>query len=238
MRKEREKLSGEVSNEKFDAIHRALLAGLLGNVGLKGETHEYQGARGSKFAIFPGSGLFKSNPKWVVAAELVETTKLYARIVAKVQPEWIERIGEHLVKRTHTDPRWQPERGHVVATEKVTLYGLVLVPQRTVHYGPINPKESREIFIRAALVEGDWRTEAPFFRHNRRLVEEVQALEAKARRRDVMVDQQVIYDFYDRRIPAGIYNVPLFEKWRREVEKLNPKLLHMSRRDLMRHAAD
>src|SRR5205814_10342826 len=127
------------SNVKADAIHRALLAGLLGNVGTKGEPHEYNGARGSKFAIFPGSGLVGSNPKWVVAAELVETTKLYARTVAKVQPEWIERIGEHLVKRTYTDPRWQPERGHVVATEKVTLYGLVLVPQRTVHYGPINP---------------------------------------------------------------------------------------------------
>jgi ATP-dependent helicase HrpA len=228
----------ELTPARADAIHRAVLAGLLGNVGLKGDSHEYNGARGAKFSIFPGSGLFKSKPKWVVAAELVETTKLYARTVAKVQPEWVERIAEHLVKRTHTEPRWQPERGYVVANEKVTLYGLVLVPQRTVHYGPINPKESREIFIRAALVEGDWRTEAPFFRHNRRLVDEVQALEAKARRRDVMVDQQVIYDFYDKRVPAGLYNVPLFEKWRREAEKPDPKLLFMSRRDLMRHAAE
>lgn len=228
----------ELTPARLDAIHRAVLAGLLGNVGLKSDTHEYGGARGAKFSIFPGSGLFKSKPKWVVAAELVETTKLYARTVAKVQPEWIERIGEHLVKRTHAEPRWQPERGYVVANEKVTLYGLVLVPQRMVHYGPINPKESREIFIRSALVEGDWRTEAPFFRHNRRLVDEVQALEAKARRRDVMVDQQVIYDFYDKRVPAGIYNVPLFEKWRREAEKPSPKLLFMSRRDLMRHAAE
>jgi ATP-dependent helicase HrpA len=223
---------------RFDAIHRAVLTGLLGNVGLKGDTHEYTGARGSKFAIFPGSGLFKSRPKWVMAAELVETARLYARTVARVQPEWIEHIAQHLIKKTHTDPRWQPERGYVVASEKVTLYGLVLVPQRTVHYGPINPKESREIFIRSALVEGDWRTDAPFFRQNRRTIEEVQAIEAKARRRDVMVDQQVIYDFYDRRIPAGIYNVPLFERWRKEIERPNPKFLVMSRRDLMRHAAD
>ena len=223
---------------KSDSIHRAILAGMLGNVGLKTDTHEYNGARGSKFSIFPGSGLFKSRPKWVVASELVETTRLYARTVARIQPEWVEHIAAHLVKKTHTDPRWQPERGYVVATEKVTLYGLVLVPQRTVHYGPINPKESREIFIRAALVEADWRTDAPFFRQNRRTIEEVQALEAKARRRDVMVDQQVIFDFYDKRIPAGIYNVPLFEKWRKEVEKPTPKLLVMNRRDLMRHAAD
>jgi ATP-dependent helicase HrpA len=224
--------------QRSDAIHRAVLTGLLGNVGLKGESHEYTGARGSKFSIFPGSGVFKSRPKWVMAAELVETTRLYARTVARVQPEWIEHIAQHLIKKTHTDPRWQPERGYVVANEKVTLYGLVLVPQRTVHYGPINPRESREIFIRSALVEGDWRTEAPFFRQNRRLVDEVQAIEAKARRRDVMVDQQVIYDFYDRRVPAGIYNVPLFERWRKEIERPNPKFLVMSRRDLMRHAAE
>ena len=233
-----DKSTNEMPPARFDAIHRAVLAGLLGNVGLKSDSHEYTGARGTKFSIFPGSGLFRNKPKWVVAAEIVETTKLYARTAARVQPEWIEQIAEHLVRRTHTDPRWQPERGYVVAYEKVTLYGLVLVSQRTVHYGPINPKESREIFIRAALAEGDWRTEAPFFRHNRRLVDEVQAIEAKARRRDVMVDQQVIYDFYDKHVPAGIYNVPLFEKWRREVEKPNPKLLFMSRRDLMRHAAD
>jgi ATP-dependent helicase HrpA len=224
---------------KSDAVHRALLAGLLGNVGLKGEgTHEYSGARGGKFAIFPGSGLFKANPKWIVAAELVETTKLYARTVAKIQPEWLERVAEHLIKKTHTDPRWQPERGHVVATEKVSLYGLVLVPQRTVHYGPINPREAREIFIRAALVEGDWRTDAPFFRHNGRLVKEVQALEAKQRRRDILVDSQAIYDFYDAHIPPGIYNAPLFDKWRREIERHNPKALFMTRRDLMRHGAD
>ncbi len=238
MAKPAEKSSDEITPARFDAIHRAVLAGMLGNIGLKSDAHEYTGARGSKFSIFPGSGLFKSRPKWVVASELVETTKLYARTVAKVQPEWIEQIAAHLVKKTHTDPRWQPERGYVVATEKVTLYGLVLVPQRTVHYGPINPKESREIFIRAALVEQDWRTEAQFFRHNRRLIDEVQALEAKARRRDVMVDQAALYDYYDKRIPAGIYNVPLFEQWRKETERANPKVLFMSRRDLMRHSAD
>ena len=238
MPKSPDKPAEDLTPARFDAIHRAVLAGMLGNVGLKSDAHEYTGARGTKFSIFPGSGLFKIRPKWVVASELVETTKLYARTVAKVQPEWIEQIAAHLVKKTHTDPRWQPERGYVVATEKVTLYGLVLVPQRTVHYGPINPKESREIFIRSALVEQDWRTEALFFRHNRRLIEEVQALEAKARRRDVMVDQAALYDYYDKRVPAEIYNVPLFEQWRKTTERQNPKVLFMSRRDLMRHAAD
>jgi ATP-dependent helicase HrpA len=223
---------------KLDAMHRALLTGLLSNVGVKSDQYEYTGARGTKFSIFPGSGLFKTTPKWVVSAEIVETTKLYARTVAKIQPEWVERLADHLVKKTHTDPRWQPERGHVVATEKVTLYGLVLVPQRTVHYGPINPKESREIFIRSALVEGDWRSDAPFLRHNRRLIEEVQRIEAKARRRDILVDPQTVYDFYTARVPAGIYNAPLFEKWRREIERHNPKLLFMTRRDLMRDAAN
>lgn len=223
---------------QYDAIHRALLSGLLSNVGFKSDQYEYTGARGTKFSIFPGSGLFKSKPKWVMAAEVVETTKLYARTVAKIQPEWVERLAEHLVKKSYTDPRWQPERGYVVATEKVTLYGLVLVPQRTVHYGPINPKESRDIFIRSALVEGDWRSDAPFIRHNRRLIEEVQRLEAKARRRDILVDPQTVFDFYGARIPAGIYNAPLFEKWRKEIERHNPKLLFMARRDLMRYGAD
>src|SRR5436305_6919090 len=132
---------------KFDAVHRALLAGFLGNIGMKSaDGSDYTGARGTKFSVFPGSGLFRNKPKWVVAAELVETTKLYARTAARIQPEWVERVAEHLVKKTYTDPRWQPERGHVVATERVTLYGLPIVPQRTVHYGPIDPKQSREIF--------------------------------------------------------------------------------------------
>jgi ATP-dependent helicase HrpA len=226
-----------LSPGKRDAIHRALLAGLLSNVGTKTDPHEYTGARGTKFAIFPGSGLFRAKPPWVMAGELVETTRLYARTCAKIQPEWIERAAQHLVKRTYSEPHWNRQTAHVVAYEKVTLYGLVIVPKRTVHYGPIDPKLSREIFINTALVEGDYDTTAPYFRENRKLLDEIETLEAKRRSRDVLVDAKVRYDFYDARIPAGITNGPAFEKWRRDAEKQNPKLLHMTRRDLMRHAA-
>jgi ATP-dependent helicase HrpA len=221
---------------RYDAIHRALLTGLLGNIGQKSDSHEYMGARGTRFNIFPGSSLFSAEPQWVMAAELVETTRLYARTVAKIQPEWIERLGEHLVKRSYTDPHWNPQTAHVVAYERVTLYGLVIIPQRSVHYGPIDPKVSREIFIRA-LVEGEYSTDAPFWRHNQRLIDEIQTLEAKGRQRDVLVPHDVQIDFYNARIPAGIYNGPLFEKWRRQIERHNPKILHMTRRDLMMHSA-
>src|SRR3954463_11549239 len=187
---------------RYDAIHRAVLSGLLSNIGAKSRSdlHEYLGARGGKFHIFPGSSLFKVEPPWVMAGEIVETTKTYARTVARIQPEGAERLGEHWLKRTYFEPHWNEQTAHVVAYEKVTLYGLVLIPQRAVHYGPIDPKVSREIFIHA-LVEGDYRTDAPFYRHNAKLVDEIQTLEAKARNRDVLVDHQIRYDFYDARIP-------------------------------------
>lgn len=223
---------------KQDAIHRALLAGLLSNVGKKTDPHEYTGARGGKFNIHPGSALFRKDPPWLMAAEIVETTRRYARTNARIQVEWVERLAEHLLKRTYSDPHWNPATAHVNAYEKVTLYGLVLVPSRPVHYGPIDPKVSRELFITHALVEGEYRTDAPFFRHNAKLIDEVQHLEAKSRSRDVLVDSRTRYDFYDARIPAGIHNGPLFEKWRREIERHNAKLLFMTRRDLMQHAAD
>jgi ATP-dependent helicase HrpA len=221
-----------------DSIHRALLAGLLGNIGQKGEQAEYNGTRGSKFFIFPGSSQFSRKPQWVMAAELVETTRLYARTVAPIRPEWVERLATHLIHRSYVEPHWQPDTGHVAAYEKVTLYGLVLVPRRLVHYGPIDPIRSRQLFIQHCLVEGGSRLDAPFFRANRRLIEEVQALEAKLRTRDVLVDEQVRYDFYDSRIPVGIYNIPLFEKWRKQAERDDPKLLLMTRRDLMLHGAE
>ncbi len=224
--------------QRYDAIHRSLLAGLLSNIGTKTDQFEYTGARHTKFHIFPGSGLFKSRPQWVMAAELVETTKLYARIVARIRPEWAERLGEHLVKRSYSDPHWNRQTAHVTAYEKVTLFGLTLVPRRSVHYGPIDPKQSREIFIRSALVEGDYDTTAPYFRHNQKLVDEINTLEAKRRNRDVLVDEQVRFDFYDARIPAGVHNGPAFEKWRRAAEPSNPRLLFMNRAELMRHAAD
>ncbi|MGE5609446.1 MAG: ATP-dependent RNA helicase HrpA [Bacillota bacterium] len=221
---------------RYDAIHRALLAGLLGNVGQKTDPHEYTGARGTKFNIFPGSVLFQHEPSWLMAAELVETTRLYARTAAKIQPEWIEGLADHLVKRTYTDPHWNPDTAHVVAYEKVTLYGLTIVAQRTVHYGPIDPKRSREIFIQA-MVDGEYHLDAPFLRHNQRLIDEIERLEAKSRQRDVLVPPEARYDFYDARIPAGIYNGPLFDRWRRQIERQNPKILFMTRRDLMMHGA-
>ncbi len=221
---------------RHDAIHRAVLAGLLGNIGQKTDNYEYTGARNTRFSIFPGSTLFKKNPSWLMAAEIVETTRLYARTVAQIQPEWVEDLADHLVKRTHFDPHWNPQTQHVVAYEKVALYGLILVPQRAVHYGPIDPKRSREIFIQA-IVDGEYRTDAPFHRHNQKLIDEIESLEAKTRQRDLLVDAQVRYDFYDARIPTGIYSGPLFEKWRRQIERHNPKLLFMSRRDLMARAS-
>lgn len=224
---------------RYDAIHRAVLAGLLSNIGQKTDAHEYTGARGMKFNLFPGSALFKTKPPWVMAGEVVETTRLYARTVAAIRPEWIERIAEHLVKRTYSDPHWNPQTGHVVAYEKVTLYGLPVVPRRTVHYGPIDPKLSRELFIKHALVEVESNISAPFIRHNQRLVDDIQTLEAKTRQRGLLVAEQARFDFYDARIPPNIHNVPAFNRWHAQAEKDNPKFLFMSRRDLMlRSGAD
>jgi ATP-dependent helicase HrpA len=221
-----------------DSIHRALLVGLLSNIGVKSDSFEYNGARGVKFHLFPGSALFSRKPQWVMAAEIVETTKLYARTVASIRPEWVERLAPHLLKKSYSDPHWQPHTGHVMAFEKVTLYGLTLIPRRSVHYGPIDPKTSRQMFIQHALVDGDWYTDGRFFRHNRELIEEIQTIENKSRRRDLLVDVQAQFDFYDRIVPAAVYNGPLFEKWRRQAEAHAPQVLFMSRRDLMNYDAD
>jgi ATP-dependent helicase HrpA len=223
---------------KYDALHRALIAGLLGNIGLKGEeAGEYLGARGIKFFIHPGSGLRKKQPRWVLAAELVETTRLYARCVARIEPEWVEAVAGGLTQKHYFDPHWEKERAMVAAYERVSLYGLTLVARRKVHFGPINPREAREVFIRGALVAGEFQTRAPFLAHNQQLVKEVEALEHKARRRDVLVDDETIYAFYDKLIPEGIINGAGFEHWRAEAERANPRLLHMTREYLMLHAA-
>jgi ATP-dependent helicase HrpA len=227
----------ELPPQKEDAIHRALLTGLLANVGARADGSEYAGVRGKKFHLFPGSSLFRRRPPLVMAGELIETTRIYAHNVAAVHPMWIERAAAHLVNRTWSDPHWRPEIGRVLAYEKVTLQGLVIIPRRKVHFGPIDPKLSREIFIHHALVLGDYQTDAPYFIHNRQLVAEVQAIEAKARRRDVLVDPQARFAFYDARIPRRIYTAQEFERWRRQAEKGNAKLLFMSRRDLMLHPA-
>jgi ATP-dependent helicase HrpA len=209
-----------------DAVHRSLLAGLLSHIGLKdAEKQEYFGARGAKFAVFPGSALFKKTPRWVIAAELVETSRLWARIAAKVEPEWIEEQAQHLLRRSYSEPHWEKDRGQVVAFEKVTLYGVTLVAQRRVGYGSIDPELSRELFIRRALVEGEWRTHHRFFHDNRKLLDEVEELENRARRRDILVDEETLYDFYDQRIGPDVVSGAHFDSWWKKAHRTRPDLL-------------
>jgi ATP-dependent helicase HrpA len=221
----------------YQQVHRALLAGLLGNVGLKTEEGNYLGARGIRFWVHPGSGVGRKAGRWIMAAELTETTRLYARCVANIAVEWLETVGAHLVKRHRYEPHWERKPAHVAAFERGTLYGLLLYTNRRVHYGPTDPAGSRRIFIRQALVEGDYETRALFFAHNRRLVREIEQLEHKSRRPDVLVDDELIYAFYDSLIPEGMHNGADFDRWRRDAEGKNPKLLFLRREDLMRHEA-
>ena len=226
----------------YEQIHRALLTGLLGNIGCKSEEKgDYLGARGIRFVVHPGSYLQKKAGKWIVAAELAETSRLFARCVARVNPEWIEQIGEHLIKRSYSEPHWEKKAMQVVAFERTTLYGVTLQAKRRVHFGPLDPVASREIFIREGLVAGEidpaWISRWPFYRHNQKLIEEIEQLEHKQRRQDVLVDDALIEAFYDARIPADIVNGAGFDAWRREAEKASPKLLYLDRDDLMRHEA-
>ncbi|OIR02172.1 ATP-dependent RNA helicase HrpB [mine drainage metagenome] len=223
----------------YEQIHKALLTGLLGNIGCKGVDKEpyYLGPREIKFFIASNSVLAKKGTKWVVAAEIVETTRLFARCVARIEPEWLEEVGAHLIKRSYFDPHWEKKAAQVAAWERSTLYGLLINPKKRVHYGPMNPEESREVFIREALVNGEFNTQAPFFAHNQKLIADIEALEHKARRPDVLVDDELIFAFYDQRIPAGIHNGAAFEHWRKEAEREQPKLLYLKKDDLMRHEA-
>ena len=191
----------------YEQIHRALLTGLIANVGMKSpDGNDYTGARGSRFHLFPASALFKSKPKWVMAAELTETTRLYARDVAAIQPEWIEQEAPHLVRYHYFEPHWEQKRGEVVASERVTLYGLTVLPRRPVAYGRIAPEEAREIFIRSALVAQEIGSfTAPFFVHNQKLIREVAELEHKSRRQDVLVDDEILFEFYDARLPKTVF---------------------------------
>jgi ATP-dependent helicase HrpA len=223
--------------EGYRAIHRALLAGLLGNVGMRTEGEaSYTGARGIKFWIHPGSWTRKQG-RWIVAAELVETTRLYARTVAGIEPKWLEELGAHLIQRDRRDPHWEKDRAEAVALERGTLYGLPVYANRRVPYAPFAPVHAREIFIRSALVEGDYDTRAPFFAHNRRLVADIERLEHKSRRPDILVDEELIAAFYDQRVPAEVTGGAQFERWRRRAEASAPRLLYLSREDLMRHEA-
>ncbi len=222
----------------FEQVHIALLAGLLGNVGFKADdAPHYIGARSIKFNIWPGSSLGKKAGKWVVAAELVDTARLYARCVAQIQPEWLERVGGHLLKKSYGDPRWEKRSAQVSAFERATLYGMVVYSQRRVDYARFNPEHAREIFIRQALVEGDFETRAPFFAHNQKLVREIEKLEHKARRFDVLVDDELIFAFYDKHLPDDVFNGISFEKWHKDIAAKQPKLLFLNRDDLMRHEA-
>ena len=232
--------SGVLESEteaSYEQIHRALLTGLLGNIGSKNEDGGYDGARGIRFALHPASGLRKRTPKWVMGAELVETTRLFARIAAQIEPQWIEAAAAHLVRRSWLDPRWDKERTQAIAWEQVSLYGLVLVARRRVPYAPVDPVHAREIFIRAGLVEGGYVSTAPFQRHNAALKREIVALEHKSRRRDVLVDDAALFRFFDARIPAGVNSGASFEAWRKQAERREPQLLYMRREDMVRAEA-
>ena len=270
----------------YEQIHRALLTGLIANVGIKSpDGNDYTGARGSRFHLFPASALFKAKPKWVMAAELVETTRLYARDVAVIQPEWIEQEAPHLVRYHYFEPHWEQKRGEVVASERVTLYGLTVLPRRPVSYGKVAPEEAREIFIRGALVAQESNLQTAFFTHNKKLIKEITELEHKSRKQDVLVDDEALFAFYNERLPelawkdakGGVWGseeggqtqsdkmadqngsdnktnqhaakgkgrlkpLPLadirtFEAWFKTAERDNPRLLFLSRDDLMQHAA-
>lgn len=218
----------------YAQLHQAILTGFVGSVGRMREKREYDGTRGMRFVIAPGTKLAAHPPKWVVAASLVETTRVYARMVASVQPGWIEAAAAHLVKRTYSEAHWLESRGYVAAYESVSLHGLLLTARRRVNYSAIAPREAHEIFLREALVEGRARFGGGFLEANRRLREEIELLEAKIRRRDILVDAEALVDFYRARVPEHVSTVAGFERWRVEAERANPGLLYMSRSDLMR----
>ncbi|WP_028067968.1 ATP-dependent RNA helicase HrpA [Solirubrobacter soli] len=220
-----------------DVIHQAILTGLLSHLGLRDAARrEYQGARNARFALWPGSGV-KGNPSWVMVAELVETSRLWGRTAAKIDPRWVEPLAEHLIRRTYEEPRWERKRASVVATERVTLYGLPIVAGRAVAYGKLDPVLSRDLFIRRALVEGEWDTRHRFVQRNAALVEEVRELEERARRRDILVDDQTLYDFYAARIPDTIVSGAHFDRWWRDERKVRPDLLTFTRELLINPAA-
>jgi ATP-dependent helicase HrpA len=219
-------------------IHRSILSGLLGNIGIKAlEDDSYVGARNIEFHLSPGSNIKRRRSKWVMAADLVDTTKLYARAAAEIDVEWIESLSLHLVEHHHTDPYWDTKLSRVNAHERITLYGLTIVAKRNVHFGPINPEIAREIFIRQGLVSGGYVSKGLFWKHNQDLIEEVELLEHKARRLDVLINEEDLFQFYDEKIPQGIINGLGFEDWRREIEDKHPQVLFLTKELLMRRDA-
>ncbi|MBF4333983.1 ATP-dependent RNA helicase HrpA [Vibrio anguillarum] len=227
------KLNDEPGN--YQSIHSAILVGLLSHIGIKDqEKNEYQGARNARFNIFPASGLFKKQPKWVMVAELVETSKLWGRIAAKIQPEWVEPLAQHLIKRSYSEPHWSKKQAAVMAYEKVMLYGIPIVPKRLINYSTIDEPLCREIFIRSALVEGDWETKHAFFKQNRRLLLEVEELEHKSRRRDILIDDEQLFEFYDQRVATDVVSGRHFDAWWRKASKATPDLLNFEKEMLFK----
>jgi ATP-dependent helicase HrpA len=222
----------------YEQIHLSMLSGLLGNVGLKSDEDEwYLGARGIRFWRHPGANLSKKPGRWIVAAELVETTRLYGRGIAAIEPQWLPRIADHVIKKQLLEPHWEKKAAEVVALERATLYGIVVYSNRRVPYASVDPAGAREIFIREALVAGDWETRLPFAAANRKTIAQVQELEHKSRRQDVLVDDELIFAFYDQQLPADVHDGRSFERWYREAAKANPKVLQLTREELMRHEA-
>ncbi len=233
------KIRENATDATYEQVHRALLTGLISNVGLKSqEGDHYNAPRGIPFVIWPGSGLKKNRPRWIMAGELQETTRVFARNVARVEPEWIEKAAAHLVTRSHAEPHWDRARGEVMAYESVALYGLVIAARRKVSFGRLDPVRAREVFIEGALVAGEFDTKLAFFAHNRALVREVEDLEHRARRQDVLVDDRAIFAFYAARIPAEVRDARSFEAWYGEAAKADAKLLFLAKADLMRHGAE
>ena len=223
----------------YRSVHLALLTGLLSHIGQKdADKQEYSGARNARFAIFPGSGLFKKPPKWVMVAELVETSKLWGRIAARIEPEWIEPLAQHLVKHHYSEPHWSKSQGAVMASEKVTLFGLPIVAARQVNYSNLDPLLCRELFIRHALVEGDWQTRHAFFSANLKLRAEVEELEHKSRRRDILVDDETLFSFYDRRIPSDVVSGRHFDRWWKQTARQQPELLNFEKEMLIKQGAN
>ncbi|MBZ8138963.1 ATP-dependent RNA helicase HrpA [Rubrivivax gelatinosus] len=222
----------------YEQLHLSMLAGLLGNIGCKSDDDEwYLGARGIKFWRHPGAHLSKKPGRWIVVAELVETTRLFGRGIAAIEPGWIPTVAGHLLKTQLLEPHWEKKAAEVIALERATLYGLVVYNNRRVNFGRVDPKAAREIFIREALVNGEWDTRLPFLAHNRKLIAQVEELEHKSRRQDVLVDDELIHAFYDQQLPAEVCSGATLEKWFREEVKKQPKLLQLTRDELMRHEA-
>jgi ATP-dependent helicase HrpA len=223
---------------EYEAIHRAIVVGLLGNIGARDENKEFIGCRNRRFHIFPGSGQFKKPPRWVVSAQLLETSRLFAHTVAKIEPDWVLAASKHLVKRNYFEPHYDVRSGQVMAFEKVSLYGLVLVEKRRIPYGKLDPQIAREVFIRQALVEQRYRGKGRFYKHYTDLLKSLEELEAKSRRRDILVDDEVVYRFFDELVPADIVNLAGFEHWRKKAETSDPQLLFIPRELLMQQSAD